>query len=68
MDAARWSQGEAGPREGVVEEVADAAIKAGLDGTLSWAQVDGVLMGLGYGEEPEAVCGTRPVGPHDVIE
>jgi hypothetical protein len=40
-------------RDQAVDEVARAAIKAGLDGTLSWAQVDDVLTGLGYGQESE---------------
>lgn len=47
-------------REHAADEVAERAIRAGLDGLLSWAQVEDVLTGLGYGQEPEWV---DPEGP-----
>jgi len=51
-------------REQDVDRAVDALIQAGLDGALSWAQVDDVLTALRYGQESElasegiADCGT----------
>lgn len=40
-------------REQDVDRAVDALIQAGLDGALSWAQVDDALTALGYGQESE---------------
>jgi hypothetical protein len=40
-------------REQDVDKAVDALIQAGMDGALSWAQVDDALTALGYGQQSE---------------
>jgi hypothetical protein len=48
------------PRERAMEEAARALVKGGLEGNLTWAQIDDAMTGLRYDQEPEVRNGPRP--------
>jgi hypothetical protein len=50
------------PRERAAEEAARALVRGGLEGNLTWAQVEDAMAGLRYDREPELAGrdGPRP--------
>jgi hypothetical protein len=48
------------PRERALEEAARALVRGGLEGNLTWAQVEDAMAGLRYDQEPEVEVGDGP--------